>query len=145
MSDHGSVGKEVKQEVCLSEKDWTKLLSISAYTKIAPAALCRIILRQAMSRYSMQDGVDGNVSQLAASMTTTTHLSDREKEVLSLMIHGISNKEIASVLGIGEQTTKNHITAILRKMKADNRTHAVVLALRQNYAESRTIPTSARR
>lgn len=59
------------------------------------------------------------------------NLSPREIEVLQLIAEGNTNKQIASRLGIAEVTTKNHITSIILKLDAYNRTHAVVLALRQ--------------
>ena len=60
-------------------------------------------------------------------------LSDREMEVLSCVVRGMSNKEIASLLGISHQTVKNHVTSILRKFGVDDRTQAVVYALKRGW------------
>jgi DNA-binding NarL/FixJ family response regulator len=60
-------------------------------------------------------------------------LSPREMEVLTLVTRGYSNKEIALQLGIGHQTVKNHVTAILRKLRVEDRTQAAVFALRQGW------------
>ena len=60
-------------------------------------------------------------------------LSNREMEVLSHLTRGMSNKEIASLLGISHQTVKNHVTAILRKLGVDDRTQAAVYALRRGW------------
>jgi len=57
-------------------------------------------------------------------------LSPRETEILEYIAKGNSNKEIAYTLGICNQTVKNHVTSIMRKLAANDRTHAVVLALR---------------
>jgi DNA-binding NarL/FixJ family response regulator len=57
-------------------------------------------------------------------------LSRRETEILEYISQGNSNKEIAHALGICNQTVKNHVTSIMRKLTANDRTHAVVLALR---------------
>lgn len=57
-------------------------------------------------------------------------LSRRETEILQYVAGGNSNKEIAHALGICNQTVKNHVTSIMRKLSANDRTHAVVLALR---------------
>lgn len=57
-------------------------------------------------------------------------LSRRETEILEYIAEGNSNKEIAHALGICNQTVKNHVTSIMRKLAANDRTHAVVLALR---------------
>lgn len=62
-------------------------------------------------------------------------LSDREMEVLTLVVEGKSNKEIASLLGISHQTVKNHITSILRKFGVEDRTQAVVYALKRGWVK----------
>ncbi len=62
-------------------------------------------------------------------------LSDREMEVLVSIVDGMSNKEIASLLGISHQTVKNHITSILRKFNVDDRTQAVVFALKRGWVK----------
>ena len=60
-------------------------------------------------------------------------LSDREMEVLSCVVGGKSNKEIASLLGISHQTVKNHVTSIFRKFGVEDRTQAVVYALQRGW------------
>jgi len=62
-------------------------------------------------------------------------LSDREMEVLVLVVEGKSNKEIANSLGISHQTVKNHITSILRKFGVEDRTQAVVYALKRGWVK----------
>jgi two-component system response regulator DegU len=58
-------------------------------------------------------------------------LTPREMEILKYIGQGFLNKQIAVELGISEQTIKNHVTSILRKLNANARTEAVVLALKQ--------------
>ncbi|MBN1643196.1 MAG: response regulator transcription factor [Dehalococcoidales bacterium] len=58
-------------------------------------------------------------------------LTSRETEILNYVAQGYLNKQIATELGISEQTIKNHITSILRKLNAGARTEAVVVALKQ--------------
>jgi DNA-binding NarL/FixJ family response regulator len=60
-------------------------------------------------------------------------LSGREIEILDLVARGNSNKLIARRLGISDQTVKNHITTILRKLEVNDRTEAVVFALRNGW------------
>lgn len=62
-------------------------------------------------------------------------LSDREMEVLSCVVRGMSNKEIAGLLGISHQTVKNHVTSILRKFSVEDRTQAVVYALKRGWVK----------
>jgi len=62
-----------------------------------------------------------------------TPLSPREMEILQYVTRGMSNKEIASKLGISHQTVKNHMTAILHKLDVEDRTQAAVYALRHGW------------
>jgi DNA-binding NarL/FixJ family response regulator len=58
-------------------------------------------------------------------------LTSRETEILNYIAQGYLNKQIAVVLGISEQTIKNHVTSILRKLNANARTEAVIVGLKQ--------------
>ncbi|RAQ95023.1 DNA-binding response regulator [Thermogemmatispora tikiterensis] len=60
-------------------------------------------------------------------------LSSREIEILDHIARGRSNKEIAKVLKISDQTVKNHITSILKKLAVNDRTAAVVYALKHGW------------
>jgi DNA-binding NarL/FixJ family response regulator len=64
-------------------------------------------------------------------------LTERELEVLRLMAQGQMNKEIAAALVISERTVKFHVSAILSKLGAGNRTEAVRLAAQQGLIELR--------
>jgi DNA-binding NarL/FixJ family response regulator len=64
-----------------------------------------------------------------ADRTPNSDLSPREREVLSLMVQGKANKEIASALGITEATVKCHVSVILGRLGVNDRTQAVVAAL----------------
>jgi DNA-binding NarL/FixJ family response regulator len=58
-------------------------------------------------------------------------LSDREREVLVMLAQGIPNKEIADKLHLAEGTVKNHVSNILGKLQAQNRTEAADIARRR--------------
>jgi DNA-binding NarL/FixJ family response regulator len=62
-------------------------------------------------------------------------LSSREIDVIRLIGAGNANKEIADKLSIGETTVKSHITNILSKLGANDRAHAVTIALRRGIIE----------
>jgi DNA-binding NarL/FixJ family response regulator len=64
-----------------------------------------------------------------AHQTNGDQLTDRETEVVRLMAGGFSNKEIAHALGTAEGTIKNHVSNILAKLGARDRTRAVLRAL----------------
>ena len=60
-------------------------------------------------------------------------LTNREMQILNYVADGNTNKKIARILEISEQTIKNHVSAILRKLNANDRAHAVVLAIRRGW------------
>jgi two-component system response regulator DegU len=67
-------------------------------------------------------------------------LTKRETQILTYVAEGNSNKEIAHILSISEQTIKNHVSAILRKLNANDRAHAVTLALRGGWISPEAKP-----
>jgi len=62
-------------------------------------------------------------------------LTPREEEVMRLLVEGLSNKEIGARLHLTEGTVKNYVSAIIAKLQANDRTHAVVTALRRGLVE----------
>ncbi len=67
-------------------------------------------------------------------------LTLRETQILNYVAEGNTNKQIARILGISEQTIKNHVSAILRKLNANDRAHAVVLAIRHGWISAEEKP-----
>ena len=59
-----------------------------------------------------------------------SYLTPKEIEILHFMAQGCLNKQIAGNLAISEQTAKNHVSSILKKLDSSNRTQAVVRATR---------------
>jgi len=74
------------------------------------------------------------VSRALSSRIPNSDLSSREREVLSLIVRGRSNKEIAVELGITESTVKCHVSVILMRLNVTDRTQAVVTALQRGLA-----------
>jgi DNA-binding NarL/FixJ family response regulator len=66
--------------------------------------------------------------QSAGSLRSELGLTERQMDVLALMMRGKSNKVICRALHLAEPTVKNHVTAILKALKATNRTEAVIAA-----------------
>lgn len=88
---------------------------VAGETLIAPATLQRVRDRS-------------SVADLAVA-----RLTDREVAVLRLVAGGYSNKEIGRTLGISDGTVKNHLTEILGKLDARDRTHAVLKAIAYRF------------
>ena len=72
-------------------------------------------------------------------------LTKRQHEVLSLVVRGLSNKEIARVLDIAEATTKIHMAALLRALGARNRTEAAFKAIKITSSTGQSVPYAAAR
>ncbi|MFO7320820.1 MAG: response regulator transcription factor [Chloroflexota bacterium] len=75
------------------------------------------------------------ISEAQTPAQTVDPLTPREIEVLRLMARGLQNKEIAHDLVISERTVKFHVSSILQKLNAGNRTEAVTTALQQGLIE----------
>jgi len=114
---------------------------------VEPAQIVSIVRRVARGEYLINENVLSHpfvasrvldqfrelarIDQNADSVFSP--LTPREVEILDCVARGNSNKEIASILGISDQTVKNHITSILRKLQVNDRTQAVIYALRHGW------------
>jgi len=86
-----------------------------------------VINRPTVARHVLHEFQD--IAALGDGIVTP--LTQRERQILTYIANGNTNKQIASILSISEQTIKNHVSAILRKLTANDRAHAVVLAMRR--------------
>jgi DNA-binding NarL/FixJ family response regulator len=82
-----------------------------------------------------QKRIPPEVAAEVADHAVDDELSSREIDVLRLIAAGNANKQIACLLGIAEETVKSHITKILAKLGANDRTHAVTTALKRGIIE----------
>jgi len=118
----------------------------SAYLKkeITPEQLSEIIRRVARGEHPINESVVTQpkvaeqvlrqfqeLSWQSETESLISPLTSRETEILNYIAQGYLNKQIAAALGISEQTIKNHVTSILRKLNANARTEAVVVAIKQ--------------
>ena len=82
-----------------------------------------------------QKRIPPEIAAELAEHATEDDLSQRELDVLRLVAGGNGNKEIAARLSITEETVKNHVTHILAKLGANDRTHAVTIGIKRGYFE----------
>jgi DNA-binding NarL/FixJ family response regulator len=82
-----------------------------------------------------QKRIPPEVAAELAEHATDENLTSREIDVLRLIAGGNANKEIAGQLSIGEETVKGHVTNILAKLGANDRTHAVTIGLKRGIIE----------
>ncbi|MEN9937406.1 MAG: hypothetical protein RLZZ387_3985 [Chloroflexota bacterium] len=113
---------------------------------VAPDALLRTLSQVHRGDYPINDlvlSLPDVASQVLAAFrqmavdedtqSIYSPLSRRELEVLELVAAGRTNKEIAAQLDISNQTVKNHVSSILRKLAVNDRTQAVVYAMRRGW------------
>ena len=112
--------------------------------ELDPDQMIDIIRRVVRGEYPINDsiikrpGLAEQVLQRFQDLSTQSEtnglispLTPRETEILNYVANGLINKQIAAELDISEQTIKNHVTSILRKLNANARTEAVVIAIKQ--------------
>jgi len=89
---------------------------------------------------TMQEYITEKVQTLLNRVNDHGPLSIREMEVLKYAALGKSNKQIAETIGISESTVKNHFSSTLRKLNANDRTHAVILAVYHGWLNVKNLP-----
>ena len=86
------------------------------------ALLSPSVTKRLIEEFAAQPEPDAVVASLP------TDLTDREREALELLAHGLSNREIAEAMFVGEATAKTHVSRLLTKLGVRDRVQAVVLA-----------------
>ena len=112
-----------------------RALKAGARAYILKGRVHRELLETIRAVHAGQKRIPQEVAAGLAEHTGEDELSTRELEVLRLVAAGNANKEIAAQLSIGEDTVKRHVTNILAKLRANDRTHAVTIGLKRGILE----------
>ena len=112
-----------------------RALEAGARAYLLKAKVNRDLLETIRAVHSGQKRIPPEVAAGLAEHTGEHELSTREIDVLRLIATGNANKEIAAQLSIGEDTVKRHVTNILAKLRANDRTHAVTIGLKRGIIE----------
>jgi DNA-binding NarL/FixJ family response regulator len=81
---------------------------------------------------SLIPSLNARLVQLETETDMVKSLTKREIQILSLLVSGKSNLDISEILKLSEQTIKNHVTALYKKIGVKDRTQAAVFAIRNN-------------
>jgi DNA-binding NarL/FixJ family response regulator len=110
--------------------------------QVDPAVAAKVLAEfQRMSnllhhRALQRDDVRSGASQVA-DLPPMEELTPREETILRLLTEGLTNAGIATRLHLSEGTVKNYVSEVLAKLQANDRTHAVVLAIRRGLLDVR--------
>jgi NarL family two-component system response regulator LiaR len=97
-----------------------------------PELLLAAVRAAARGKSMLDPAIAGSILQdLVSSTQVRDELTGREMEVLRLLAHGCTNREIAEELVVGAETVKTHVGNILAKLHLAHRTQAVIHALKQ--------------
>jgi DNA-binding NarL/FixJ family response regulator len=119
----------------LGDVQATRALKAGASGFFLKATLRRDLVAGIRAVHSGQRLVQSEVANELALHTMDPSLTGREIEVLKLVATGCSNKIIADRLRISEDTVKGHVRSIMDKLEANDRTHAVTIALQRGFFE----------
>jgi len=103
---------------------------------VEPDALAAAVRDVAAGRPALDPGVATRLMRRPATPPPAPPaLTARERDVLRLIVEGLANKEIGVRLSIGEKTVKTHVSRVLEKLGAADRTQAAVQAIRSGMVE----------
>ncbi len=119
----------------LKDVDPARLIDAIRRVKGGEAFIPPDLMTKVFQQFHRKDEGPSNVSHPVQGQAGAHDLlTERELEVLQLIVDGHTNKEIAQALFISEKTVKNHVTNLLRKLDLSDRTQAAVYAIRTGLA-----------
>ncbi|HEY6125527.1 MAG TPA: response regulator transcription factor, partial [Steroidobacteraceae bacterium] len=113
-----------------------RALKAGAYAYVLKGLVRKELLETIRAVHAGQKRIHPDVATELASHVGEEALSEREIQVLKLVAAGNSNREIGEHLHITEQTAKAHMKRIVAKLGANDRTHAVTLAMNRGFLVS---------
>jgi DNA-binding NarL/FixJ family response regulator len=112
-----------------------RALEVGAAGYLMKSALRKDLLNTIRAVHAGGKSISAEVAVELAQHVLDEELTDRELEILKRVADGTSNREIASALDLTEATVKSHLKTIMAKLGANDRTHAVMIAIRRGFME----------
>jgi two-component system, NarL family, response regulator len=113
------------------EEDIYRALQVGAQSYLLKEMFRKELFTAIEKVYAGEKYFPSHIATRIAERLPKSNLSQREIEVLSMIAKGNSNKEIGTALSITEKTVKFHVSSILGKLSAADRTQAVMIALQR--------------
>ena len=113
----------------------SRALKAGAYAYVLKSQVRKELLETIRLVHRGIKRVHTDIAAELAQNISGASLTAREMEVLKLAGDGLSNKRIAARLGINDETVKSHMSTVLAKLDANDRTHAVTLALKRGIID----------
>jgi len=119
------------------DEDIYRALRAGATTYLLKDTLTDDLVGMIRAVHAGRRPIPPNIQALLKARKASAALTDREVEVLRLIVQGMRNKEVAAALGISEETAKVHVRNIFVKLEVTDRTAAMAVALRRGIVHLR--------
>jgi len=111
----------------------SRALRVGARGYLLKAMLRSDLINTIRNVHAGQHHIPAEIAQDIAAHVAADDLTTRELEVIRSISMGRSNKAVANALCISEDTVKGHVRNVLSKLQANDRTHAVMIAMKRGY------------
>jgi len=115
------------------DMDMRRALEAGAQAYLIKGAVRKELRQIIKDVHAGEKHIPANVADKISDHIGAPTLTGRELGVLELVAQGLRNKEIAGKLSIGEDTVKMHVRNVMRKLDVNDRTHAVMVAVRRGF------------
>ena len=115
------------------DRDMRRALEAGAQAYLIKGVVRKELRQVIKTVHAGERHIPANVAEEIASHMDAPTLTAREVEVVQLVAEGLRNKEIAARLSISEDTVKMHMRNVMHKLAVNDRTHAVMVAVRRGF------------
>ena len=136
MRQHYPAAKFIVLTTYSGDAQVVRALKAGARGYLLKGMLRKDLVETILAVHAGQRRVPPEIAADILGYVSSDDLTPREVEILRSVAKGNSNKAVASYFGIGEETVKGHMKNILLKLSANDRTHAVTIAMKRGFLDS---------